>query len=247
MTKRKITKAFSIYHVKFIVRLLLFLLTAGYCFLWNKEESIFENKIFFGIIWLFLFAVLTQKLFPLKSESIGSRKHFSKYFTPVSEVYEKPKAPYEKRAVLVALVWIAANGVLGVLYKIGLFNSSIMLLITMLYAVGDMVCVIFYCPFQQILGNRCCATCRIYNWDSVMMVTPLIFVKNVWTTALVIIAVATLIRWEYSVHKHTERFSDKTNLSLKCANCPEKYCTRRVKITIPKKGAGKEAIEALKK
>lgn len=62
---------------------------------------------------------------------------------------------------------------------------------------------------------------RIYNWDFAMMFTPFIFVPNVYTWSLLGFALALLARWEITVQRHPERFSEKTNACLSCKNCPE--------------------------
>lgn len=64
----------------------------------------------------------------------------------------------------------------------------------------------------------------IYNWDFAMMFTPLIFVNTLFAKSLVFLSLALLIRWEYLVHRHPEYFSEKTNRSLSCSECPEKLC-----------------------
>ncbi|MBQ9750293.1 MAG: hypothetical protein IJV87_06925, partial [Clostridia bacterium] len=93
------------------------------------------------------------------------------------------------------------------------------------YGVCDMICILFFCPFQTwFMKNRCCTTCRIYNWDFAMMFTPFIFIPNVYTWSLLGFALALLARWEITVHKHPERFSEKTNACLSCKNCEEKLC-----------------------
>ena len=99
------------------------------------------------------------------------------------------------------------------------------MLIALAYSVCDMICILFFCPFQTwFMKNRCCATCRIYNWDFAMMFTPLLFVPHFYTWSLLGIALALLIEWEYLLHKYPERFSESTNQCLSCANCPEKLC-----------------------
>jgi hypothetical protein len=107
----------------------------------------------------------------------------------------------------------------------GIFDDGIMILISCAYSVCDMICILFFCPFQTwFMKNRCCCTCRIYNWDFAMMFTPLIFINTLFAKSLVCLSLALLIRWEYQVHRHPEYFSEKTNRSLSCAECPEKLC-----------------------
>lgn len=250
MRKKSVVKSFSLYHVKFIVRIILLILAIidfvkSDC----KSDIIHDNEKLFTVIWVIFMVEMFIKLFPVKIESIGNQKQFGRNYLPKAEGYSKLRIPYLRRASFIATVWIGVNTVIGALYYLNIVNTGMMVILFLIYAVGDMVCVIFFCPFQQLMRNRCCTTCRIYNWDYMMMFTPLVFVKNARTASLVILALIILIRWEYAVHLHTERFSEKTNLNLSCKNCPETHCTRRGKIIVPDVlGKGKEIVkETLKK
>ena len=91
-----------------------------------------------------------------------------------------------------------------------------------------MICILFFCPFQSwFLKNKCCCTCRIYNWDYAMMFTPLFFVRKTYTWSLLALSVALLFRWEITFYLHPERFSEKTNDYLQCRNCSEKLCAHK--------------------
>ena len=48
--------------------------------------------------------------------------------------------------------------------------------------------------------------------------------KRTLAVALAWFALALLARWEITVHRHPERFSEKTNARLSCKNCEEKLC-----------------------
>ena len=74
------------------------------------------------------------------------------------------------------------------------------------------------------MKNKCCTTCRIYNWDYAMMATPLVFVPTWYTWSLLACALALLIRWEITVRRHPEWFSEQTNCALDCRQCEEKLC-----------------------
>ena len=88
-----------------------------------------------------------------------------------------------------------------------------------------MICILFFCPFQTwFMKNRCCAVCRIYNWDFAMMFTPYLFIPNGYTWSLLGMSLLLLIRWEITVHRHPERFAENTNAALSCKNCEEKLC-----------------------
>ena len=72
------------------------------------------------------------------------------------------------------------------------------------------------------MKNKCCSACRIYNWDCAMMFTPLFFIPRHYSWSLLVLSVALLIRWKITFYLHPERFSEKTNDYLRCANCTEK-------------------------
>lgn len=77
------------------------------------------------------------------------------------------------------------------------------------------------------MKNKCCSTCRMYNWDYAMMFTPLFFIRKPYSWSLLALSVALLIRWEITFYLHPERFSEKTNDYLQCKNCTEKLCAHK--------------------
>ncbi len=231
MLKKRIATGFSIYHVKFIIRLSLFI-WALIAFIMSKgtADIVTSDPILFAVIWVLCITELIVKLFPSKLEGMGSQKQFKGNYLPNPKSPVKITAPYPLRAAFVAVVWILVNGIFIFLYHLNIFNTGVMMLLFLFYAVGDMICVLFYCPFQELMRNRCCSTCRIHNWDSPMMCTPLILIPNPFTFSLFVLSLIVLIQWELCVHKHPERFNEKSNLNLSCNNCPETYCTRRGKV-----------------
>lgn len=127
-----------------------------------------------------------------------------------------------------ALIWISFNAVFGALYMFGIFDEGIMVLIASAYSVCDMICILFFCPFQTwFLKNKCCSACRIYNWDCAMMFTPLFFVRKLYAWSLLATSVILLFRWEITFFRFPERFSENTNDYLKCENCTEKLCSHK--------------------
>ena len=110
----------------------------------------------------------------------------------------------------------------------GEFDKGILILIAIAYSVCDIICILFFCPFQTwFMKNRCCATCRIYNWDFAMMFTPFIFIPNWYTYSLLGCALILLLRWEITYKLHPERFSVSTNGCLDCSKCKEKLCQHK--------------------
>lgn len=183
-----------------------------------------QNKnVVFYIIWI-LFAIgMILRFFPSNYESMGCQKQFAKNFIPTEVKTVKP-AP-ARSTFAVAAAWLALNGAIGALYYTGLIDEGILLLIALFYSVCDMICILFFCPFQTwFMKNKCCGSCRIYNWDYAMMFTPFVFLRDVYTWSLLGIALLLLLFWEISIRLHPERFSEKTNACLSCSHCKEKLC-----------------------
>lgn len=222
-----------------------------------------------NIMWILVFLSMLQKFFPQAVTSIGSRKQFKELFhlPPVEKFLGKDLANLsddvfsteffrgsekyailleEKRelnrgALLVLFAWIVLNVFIGALYFAGIIDQGMLVLISMFYFLSDMVCVLIYCPFQRLfMKNRCCVTCRIFNWDSIMLCTPLLFIPGWFSLTLCALALFLLIRWEIVFNRHPERFSEKFNLSLRCAGCREKLC-RMKELVYPKSEANDQS------
>lgn len=186
-------------------------------------RSILGYPIIYVAVWAYFVVEMLLRFFPSKLDSPGSQKVFSRNYIPTNN----PQINIEdNNAVLwTAIVWIAFNLIFGALYLTGIIDEGIMLLICSAFAVCDMICILFFCPFQKwFLKNRCCCTCRIYNWDYAMMFTPLIFIQKPYAWVLVALSAAYLLRWEVAVLRHPERFAKNTNGYLACSNCTEKGC-----------------------
>lgn len=181
-------------------------------------------------VWGLFMLGMILRLFPNRFESTGSKKHFASCYQPTGVA--APAHPHPTRRVLaVVLFWVLLNGTIGALYFLRVIDWGILVLISLFYAVGDMICVLFFCPFQVFfLHNRCCSSCRIYNWDSLMMVTPLIFVPHPLSLSLVAVGLFIFIRWELVALRHPERFLPETNAALSCAQCDEHLCKQRRRV-----------------
>ena len=163
------------------------------------------------------------RFFPSKLESPGCQKQFAKNYKPIKD--NQPVLQSWKRTLLVIVSWLSLNAIIGLLYYVDIIDKGILILISLAYGVCDMICILFFCPFQTwIMRNRCCTTCRIYNWDFAMMFTPLIFIPELYTWSLLGLSLLLLLRWEITLKFHPERFSDKTNQYIQCKNCTEKLC-----------------------
>ena len=185
-----------------------------------------NDPVILMIVWLVFLVEMILRFFPARIESMGCRKQFARNYrpNPAAEGVEKPAGL--NRGVLITLgAWIALNSIFVVLYHLDVLDSGIMLLISLAYSVCDMICILFFCPFQTwFMKNKCCTTCRIYNWDYAMMFTPLFFIPSWYCLTLAVIALVLLIQWEVLAFRYPRRFSESTNCTLACANCTEKLC-----------------------
>lgn len=179
------------------------------------------------VVWVVFVVDMLARFFPTKIESMGCQKQFKRNYVPIEPV-EKPEMQSWKRTFAVFAVWIALNAVPVTLYLTHIIDGAILILLSLAYAVCDMICILFFCPFQTwFMKNRCCVACRIYNWDFPMMFTPVVFIVNAFWMSLFAIAAALLVEWEILYHKYPERFCRNTNESLSCANCTEKLCKHK--------------------
>ena len=227
--KRKYTPTSILHYCKLIGRSLLFL-AALVLYILNrvkgKSTPFGDFRLmpwFLIFIWIIFAVEMLLRFFPSKLESPGCEKQFARNYIPTNE--NVPELQSWKRTFSVVLVWFALHAVIGALYYTGVIDKGILILISLAYGVCDMICILFFCPFQTwFMKNRCCTTCRIYNWDFAMMFTPYIFVPHLFTWSLLAMSLLLLLRWEITLRLHPERFSDKTNACISCQHCTEKLC-----------------------
>lgn len=205
--------------ILFLVALILYLVVGGDTFLTSGLASV---PLLRGFIWLFFVVEMVLRFFPSSFESMGCQKQFARNYRPTGKT---GKLQTGKAVAAIIAAWTALNGLIGILYWIGILDQGILLLVSLAYSVCDMICILFFCPFQTwFLKNKCCTTCRIYNWDYAMMFTPFVFIRSGYTWSLLGIALALLVYWEIVVRQHPERFLESCNQSLSCSMCQEKLC-----------------------
>ena len=232
MKNRRISAVSTLHYVRLVYRSVLFLLLL-FCYIQfrirRQEEvtQILEKRplILVVIWWVFVFEMVLR-FFPSSLESPGCQKQFARNY--IKSGRTEIVIPDNNGTVLVALVWIVFNGIFGALHMTGILDDGIMLLLCSAYSVCDMICILFFCPFQTwFMKNKCCSVCRIYNWDYAMMFTPLFFVRKSYSWSLLALSVALLARWEITFYRHPEYFSEQTNDYLQCRNCTEKLCAHK--------------------
>lgn len=192
-----------------------------------KNFNFFSGFTLTHVIWLFLLIAILFSIIPKAKVSIGSLKNRKKYYMPIDfdlEMLKAYKKTNDRKALIIAIVWIAFNSLFWILYALNIISSKELLLLVLAFAVADIICVLFFCPFQLFLRTRCCTTCRIFVWDHLLMLTPIIPVLGFFSLSLLVLAVCFFLAWEISWHLHPEYFWDGSNKNLKCSSCNEKLC-----------------------
>lgn len=194
--------------------------------------NFFRKPSFLHILWSIWVIDMIIQLMPIKAcISIGSQKQFLKMFRPIRENFNYKKLKNHivtttKSAYKVFLIWCVLIAAIGLLYGMNILNSQMILLISVVFYVCDLICVLIWCPFRLIMKNRCCTTCRIFNWDHLMMFSPFVFVRGFFTQTLFLFSFVIWLVWELCVMMYPERFWEDTNVALRCSECTDKLCTQ---------------------
>ena len=194
--------------------------------------TFFRKFSWLHVLWVIWMLDMAAQLFPIKKTiALGSHKVFRQRFKPVlerisPEALKKHISLTTKSAYKVMLLWIALIAFLGIVKHIGIVQDVHLFLISVLFYVCDLICVLIWCPFRLIMGNKCCTTCRIFNWDHLMMFTPMLYVKGFFSLSLLTVSFVVWLAWELCVAFYPERFWEKSNAALKCSECTDKLCTQ---------------------
>lgn len=232
------SKTRKIYCARLVGRILLF---AGCLVLWcwyPDSFAVLEGWNFFRrisplhFLWVVWVADMVLQIVPIRNKvPLGSQKLFANRFKPIRDAihYEALKRYIEsttKAAYKVFLIWCVLILVIGALYSAGCFPREVLFMISVFFYVCDLICVLVWCPFRLIMKNRCCTTCRIFNWDHLMMFSPLLFMGGFFATSLVVLSAVAWLVWELCVMMYPERFWDHSNAALQCSQCTDKLCTQ---------------------
>jgi len=238
MTKSPISKTRKLYILRLVGRIIVLVCAVLLFFLYPKSYEVLEKGKFFShfsplhILWGIWMIDMICQIVPIEKKlSLGSLKLFRNKFKPIKEKINKDAlksyiVSTTKSAYKVMLLWVALITVVGVLYYTRLIGNNMLFIISVLFYVCDLICVLIWCPFRLIMKNRCCTTCRIFNWDHLMMFTPMMFVWSFYSTSLLVMSLVAFAVWEFAVLIFPERFWERTNSSLKCSECTDKLCTQ---------------------
>ena len=237
--KPPISRIRRLYFFRLVSRILIFL---GCIYVYLKKRTMlqilygfnfFKEFSIFHILWVIWVLDMLWQLIPAayRHISLGSQKLFEINFRPIMERinYEALKEyiiTTTKSAYKVFIIWAVMTAVIGILFFTGVIDGDMIFLISVFFYVCDLICVLIWCPFRLIMRNRCCTTCRIFNWDHLMMFVPLAFIPGFYTWTLLLLALAVWIVWELCVMMYPERFWEMTNLALQCSECTDKLCTQ---------------------
>ncbi len=203
-----------------------------------EEFDILQGTNFFSrfswlhLLWGLWVIDMAAQLFPLRTTiSLGSQKLWKMRFTPLKEKFSVPAlkkhiVDTSRAAFKVMLLWISLIALIGALHFAGILSDLGLFLITLIFYVCDLICVLVWCPFRLIMRNRCCTTCRIFNWDHLMMFSPLLFFPSVYCWSLLALAIGAWLVWEIFIFLHPERFWEGANAALTCQQCTDKLCTQ---------------------
>ena len=226
------------YIIRLVCRCIIFVCAAFLVFTNFAPHDILQGFDFFHKysllhpLWVIWMLDMAAQLFPIKKTiALGSHKVFKHRFRPVlnrisPEALKKHIVLTTKSAYKVMVVWIGLIAALGILKYIGILTDVHLFLISVAFYVCDLICVLVWCPFRLMMGNKCCTTCRIFNWDHFMMFTPMVYVKGFFSWSLLGVAVVVWITWALCVAFYPERFCEQSNAALKCSECTDKLCTQ---------------------
>ena len=226
------------YFLRLIGRIIIFVACIIIYFADSKSFNVINGMNFFKsfsvfhILWIIWFTDMLLQIIPVKNKiPLGSQKLFANRFRPIREkINRKALKNYisstTKAAYRVFILWFFLIAVIGILFFKNIIDEKILFLISVFFYVCDLICVLIWCPFRLIMKNKCCTTCRIFNWDHLMMFSPLIFVKGFFSLSLFGFSLIAFLVWELCVLIYPERFWEMTNVSLKCSECTDKLCTQ---------------------
>ncbi len=237
--KPPMSKVRKKYFVKLTLRIIIMAATIVAYILKPEWFEVLKGMNFFKqftplhILWGVWIFDMSVQILPIRKHirPLGSQKNFSGRFRP-----GKDKINYQalrehvitttKSAYKVFLIWAAVIVALGLLYKFRVLKEADLFLASVFFYMCDLICVLIWCPFRLIMKNRCCTTCRIFNWDHLMMFSPLLLINSFFSVTLLAFAFSAWAIWELCVMMFPERFWTKTNEALKCSQCTDKLCTQ---------------------
>ncbi|MCX7965169.1 MAG: hypothetical protein N2596_00890 [Syntrophorhabdaceae bacterium] len=195
--------------------------------------NIFSSIKTYHLLWFITILILLKRFIPSLNKKINLGKIYSRNYLeagPDSPAKRERLLKYMKKinsgAIRSAIYWILLILTMWLWRKAQLLDDLWIFIIVIFFIFMDEFCASVWCPFQAIIGNKCCNTCRINNWGYLMAFSPMIFIPSFWTYSILLISIAAIIQWEYLYNRHPERFYELYNANLMCRNCLKK-CSMR--------------------
>ena len=238
------SKTRKLYTAQLVIRCLI-LVSCILILIFDREQAeVLEGWNFFRrftplhLLWLTGMLDMLWQLVPVKKRlviALGSQKHFKFRFQPPDrenfsyQALRRHIIEITKAAYKVFALWAAVVAVISLLRIFNVLNDDALFMITLVFYVCDLICVLVWCPFRLIVKAKCCTTCRIFNWDHLMMFSPMLTVSGFFSRTLLLMAIADWLIWELCIMMYPERFWENTNAALRCTNCTDKLCTQYCK------------------
>lgn len=231
------TRMLLLYQARFLLRTAVLALVAVLYFLYDRAFDAAQGGFFkalspMHLLWALWMVDMIFQLFPSRGlVAMGCQKMFRTHAVPsgaqpTAEEWKAWRKENRRGAALVAASWLVLTAAIAVLRFAGVLRTKELVLLSAIFYVCVLICVLFWCPFQKLMmKNRCCTTCRIFNWDHIMMFTPMAFLGSFFALSLFGMSLVVLVVWELQYARHPELFWDKTNAALRCSNCSDKLCT----------------------
>ena len=209
-------------------------------YVYSREDfAVLDGMEFFTVatplhvFWLIWMGDMLLQIVPVRGAiAMGSLKQFSKFFVPAAKAAHGELADFRRRSNIVAAkvfaLWTAVAIGIGILARRKILAPAELFLLCVFFYVCDLICVVIWCPFRTfIMKNRCCTSCRIFNWDHIMMFIPFAFAGGFFGWSLLLVAVFVFVTWDLAFYLHPERFWVRTNAALHCSRCTDVLCGRK--------------------
>ena len=224
------------YILKFIGRCMAFVFCVCVAFVKPQEFDVLQDftgrfSILHALWFVWMVDMLLQVFYVKNHVPLGSQKLFRQRYLPVKGGFDahELKAYIGRRtksAYQIFIIYAVGIAALGLLKKIGILSEIWLLVICAAFYVCDLICVLFWCPFRIFMKTRCCTECRIFNWDHLMMFSPLVFVDGFYAKSLLWMSIGVFLLWEYRIMAYPERFWEGSNEALQCSACTDKLCSQ---------------------
>ena len=184
-TPKLLSRFRKLYYDRFVFRCAVLLAMALVYFLAPERLDtawgfgFFARFSFLHVLWIIWMVDMILQLCPSRNYwPLGSQKFLKTCFEPIlGRIRAEGLLRYIKKCnrdtLLIGLIWLGLTLCLGALYFTGVIDRGALLLITTVFYLCDLICVLFWCPFRVwLMKNRCCTTCRIFNWDHMISYFP---------------------------------------------------------------------------